>query len=415
MSGKLLFWRLPVPCALAWRYLRGRRSRMLRSSALAALAATTLGVTAMVVAMALMSGYTRDLERKLIGLQGEIIASPLRGSGDGNGVAEPVADRLREVAAIPGVVRVGRVVYGEGALTTAAAPEGLSVVLRGVDPDDPVVTRQQGDLGLDASAVAGVLLGAELARRLAAARGDVLRLVILDIGGERPRFHYRSIRVTGTFSSGFAEFDARWLLIDRRVLAAATREGEFDMIEVELADPDEAASVAGAVEETLGPGWVVERWQRLNKDLFAALALQKLGLFTVLALIVLVSTFNVASTLVILVRERMRDVGVLGSLGLTPWKLWWSFAAYGLLLGAVGTLLGVAVGSAAAWVITEFELVRFGPEIAAVYFIDSVPFRVQAGDLAAIVVFALAVTLLACSIPAVRAARVRPSIALRDE
>ncbi len=310
--------------------------------------------------------------------------------------------------------RVGRVAYGEGALTSSAAPEGLSVVLRGVDSDDPVASRQAGDLAVDGGA-AGVLLGEELARRLAAGRGDVLRLVILDVGGERPRFRYRSIRVTGTFSTGFAEFDARWLLIDRQVLAKARSGRGFEMVEVELADPEAAEAVAAAVEAILGSGWVVERWQRLNQDLFAALALQKLGLFTVLALIVLVSTFNVASTLVILVRERMRDVGVLGSLGLTPWKLWWSFATYGLLLGAVGTLLGVAAGSAAAWVVTELELVRFGPEIAAVYFIDSVPFRVEAGDLAAIVVLALAVTLLACSIPAVRAARVRPSVALRDE
>ncbi len=412
-SRQLLIWRLPLPWALAWRYLRGRRSQMLQSTALAAWVATTLGVTAMVIAMALMSGYTEDLERKLIGLQGEVIASPLGGRGlDREAGDDP---RLQEAAALPGVARVGRVVFGEGALSSPAVPEGLSVVLRGVEADDPVVLRNAGDLGADGDSVPGVLLGEELARRLEVAADDVLRLVILDVGGPRPRFRYRSIRVTGTFAIGFAEFDARWILIDREVLLAARGTGAFEMVEFKLADASQTEAVAVAIEEALGNEWVVERWQRLNRELFAALELQELLLFVVLGLIVFVSTFNVASTLVILVRERMRDIGVMGSLGLEPRKLWWSFATYGLLLGAAGTLAGVAIGSGAAWVITEFELVRFDPEIAAIYFIDSVPFRVEAADLGAIVAFSLAVTLVACSLPAFRAAHVRPSVALRDE
>lgn len=417
--------------------MHAQRSQMLQSTALAALVATTLGVTAMVIAMALMTGYTEDLEHRLIGLQGEVIASPLRGwgeggwgeggrdeEGDANGL---MGEHLSRAAAVPGVLRVGRVAYGEGALSSPTLPEGLSVVLRGVEADDPVVVAQDGDLSLgglslgdlslgeDNNRVAGTLLGEELARRLGVVRGDVLRLVILDMGAARPKFRYRSIRVTGIFSMGFAEFDARWILIGREVLAAARGQGFSEVVEFKLVDPAAADIVVPEIEEALGPEWVIQRWQRLNKDLFAALALQKLGLFLVLALIVLVSTFNVASTLVILVRERMRDIGVLGSLGLTPRRLWWCFVSYGLLLGGFGTLLGVATGAGVAWVITEFELVRFDPEIAAVYFIDSVPFRVRWVDLTAIVTFSLTVTGLACALPAQRAARVLPSVALRDE
>jgi lipoprotein-releasing system permease protein len=384
---------------------------MLRSTGLAALLATSLGVTAMVIAMALMTGYTEDLERKLIGLQGEVIASPLGRRGLDH---DDVQRRLRAAAAVPGVVRAGRVAYGEGALASAAVPEGLGVVLRGVAPDDPIVARHGGEIGSDEEGIPGALLGAELARRLEVASGDLLRLVILDLGERRPRFRYRSIRVTGTFASGFAEFDARWILIDREVLLAAGGSG-FEMVEFKIADPRATEDVARALEEALGTDWVVERWQRLNRDLFAALELQKLGLFAVLALIVLVSTFNVASTLVILVRERRRDVGVLGALGLTARDLGWSFATYGLLLGAVGTALGILAGGGVAWLVTEFELVRFDPEIAAVYFIDSVPFRVRPQDLAAICAFTLGVTLAACSLPAWRAAGIRPAAALRDE
>ena len=406
---------LPLPWVLAWRYMRRERSRMLRSTALAALAATSLGVMAMVVAMALMSGYTRDLEHKLIGLQGEVMASPLSAATAAEDPRGTLVGRLEEAAALPGVRRAGRVTYSEGALSGAAVPEGLSVVLRGVDAEDPILQAQEVELAASQDRITGALLGEELARRLEARQGDVLRLVILDASGRRPRFHYRSIRLAGTFSTGFAEFDASWVLVDRGFLVEARGKEGFEMVEFKLEDPSTSQETANAIEEVLGPQWVVQRFQHLNQDLFAALALQKLGLFIILALIVLVATFNVASTLVILVRERMRDIGVLGSLGLAPGRIWWSFTTYGLMLGAMGILTGIACGSAVAWAITEFELVRFGPEIAAIYFISSVPFRVEIADVTAIVAFSLGVTLAACSLPALRAARVRPASALRNE
>ncbi len=415
MERKLLHRRLPLAWAIAWRYMLGKRSQILSSTAWAALLATTLGVTAMVVAMALMTGYTEDLQRKLIGLQGEVIASPLVREG-----FERDAALLERAANLDGVARAGRVAYGEGSLSSPALPEGISVVLRGVDPDyDPTVRRlgaaPETVLGPDAAGVPGVLLGKELQRQLAVAPGDVLRLVVLDVGGRRPRFRYRSVRFADSFATGFAEFDASWIILDREVLRRARGDTGLDVMEFKLEDPKATEAVAERIEEALGAEWLVQRWQKLNQQLFAALKLQEGLLFLVLGLIVVVSTFNVASTLVILVRERLRDIGVLASLGLSPRQLWWTFALYGLSLGALGTACGVLLGGGAAWLITEFELVRFDPEIAAIYFIDSVPFRVELTDVLAIVTFTLAVTLLACTLPAFRAARVRPSVALRDE
>ncbi|MEL7061931.1 MAG: FtsX-like permease family protein, partial [Acidobacteriota bacterium] len=417
--------RLPLPFLLAWRYLRGERSQVLSSTALAALIAIGLGVTAMVVAMALMTGYTDGLKKRLIGLQGDIIASPL-----GRGAFEREADALVAAAALPGVEKTGRVAYGEGAITSPTHGETVSVVIRGIDPAavPPLVDAEGtprvgtvdlsgGGAGLAAGVedgVPSVLLGVELARRLEAAEGDVLRLVILSLDEDRPRFRYRSVRYVGTFTTGFAEFDARWALVARELVETARGTRGLDVFELSLAPDADSAAVAARLEEVLGPSWLIQRWETLNSELFAALALQESLLFLVLGLIVVVSTFNVASTLVILVRERLSDIGVLGSLGLPARQLWWAFVGYGLGLGALGTMAGLACGSAISWLLTETELIRFDPEVAAIYFIDSVPFRVEARDLMAIATFSLVVTFFACALPALRAARLQPADALRD-
>jgi lipoprotein-releasing system permease protein len=400
----------PLPWVIAWRFLRGERSRLLDGTARAALLATALGVTAMVIAMALMTGYREDLQGKLVRGNAAVIAYPVGSEG---GDLPP--EKLAALAKIPGVQQIGRVAYGQGSLSGPKQPQGLEVILRGVDPGGGQLTATAAQLRIEAG-LPGAVLGGDLARRLGAKRGDVLRLVALGFGEGRPRFRYRSLRVTETFSTGFAEFDRSWVLLDRAVvqelMGTATA---VDLLEFTVADPAEAPRISEAATVILEPDFLVTDWRQLNRELFTALRLQQIALFVVLGLIVLVSTFNVASTLVVLVRERMRDIGLLGALGLPPSSLRLIFLLYGGFLGGLGTLLGVAFGWGVSWLLTEFELIRFDPEVAAIYFISSVPFRVEPNDLLAIVGFALLVTLVACFLPAWRAARVDPSSALRYE
>ncbi len=400
----------PLPWVIAWRFLRGERSRLLDGTARAALLATALGVTAMVIAMALMTGYREDLQGKLVRGNAAVIAYPVGSEG-----GELAPEKLAALERIPGVQKIGRVAYGQGSLAGPQQPQGLEVILRGVDPGGGQLTATAAQLRT-ADGLPGAVLGDDLARRLGVRRGDVLRLVALGFGEGRPRFRYRSLRVTETFSTGFAEFDRSWVLLDRPMVEELMGgETAVDLLEFTVADPAEAPRISEAATAILEPDFLVTDWRQLNRELFTALRLQQVALFVVLGLIVLVSTFNVASTLVVLVRERMRDIGLLGALGLPPESLRLIFLLYGGFLGGLGTLLGVAFGWGVSWVLTEFELIRFDPEVAAIYFISSVPFRVEPNDLLAIVGFALLVTLVACFLPAWRAARVDPSSALRYE
>ncbi len=414
----------PVPWIVAWRFLRHRRSRLLDGTARAALAATTLGVTAMVIAMALMSGYREDLEAKLLSGNAAVLAYPL---APGEGGAHLPAATLQALRSAPGVERAGQVAYAQGSLSAPASaapghpgpgagePRQVEVTLRGVDPGEGLLSGTAEQLAI-ADGVPGAILGSELARDLGARRGDVLRLVVLGFGGGRPRFHYSTLRVTGTFQSGFAEFDRSWVAMDRRKVRDLTGvEGSTDLVEIAVANLDDTARVVERAEKILGAGYMVTDARELNRGLFTALKLQQLVLFLLLGLIVAVSTFNTASTLIVLVRERMRDIGVLATLGVTPNGLRSIFLLYGGLLGAAGTLLGVALGSGVAWTITTFHLIRFDPEVAAIYFLSSVPFRIELSDLGAVVAFTLSITLVACLFPAWLAARVDPSAALRYE
>lgn len=403
--------RLPLALVLAWRYLRGRRSRLLQRTALAALLSIALGVMAMVIAMALMTGYREDLERKLIAGNAAVLAYPL--GPPGKAPREDLAQRLGKIA---GVTAVGKVAYGQGTLLSAGRPEGEAVTLRGVAPGHDALAGKEPPLAAGADGVPGVVLGTELAHHLEVKRGELVRLVALGYGAGRPTFRYQSLRVAGTFRTGFAEFDRNWMVLERPLVERLTGgRGGSTLFEIAVSEPRDAPAIAKQVEKVLGPDYLVTDWQKLNRELFAALRLQQLLLFFLLGLIVLVSTFNVASTLMVLVRERLRDVGVLAALGLSRRKLAAVFVAYGGALGLVGTLLGIGLGSAVAWLCDRFELIRFDPEVAAIYFVSAVPFHVQASDLLAITGFSVVFTLLSCLLPTVRVVRVSSADALRYE
>lgn len=399
---------------IAWRFLRGRRTRLLDGAARSALAATAVGVTAMVIAMALLTGYRNTLQRKLTQDKVAVMAYPL--TADSFELASQTRSAVREIA---GVEDIRRVAYAQGSLRSRARPEGEDVTLRGVDEMmelDGLGSIEWLPSATETSAGTGVVIGRDLATRLQAASDETLRLLVLGVREGRPRFSYRSVRLVGSFRSGLAEFDQRLVILDRATLEqlAGVAVGET-IFEVLVSDVARTGTVAEQVRELLGPDYLVLDWPELNRELFTALQVQKLGLFLLLGLIVVVSTFNVASSLLVLVRERTRDIGVLAAVGLSPKALRRLFLLYGGGLSLGGVTVGIVIGSLAAWVLTRYQLIRFDPELAAIYFLSSVPLEVRVVDLLAISGFTVTVTLIACWLPAQRLGRIQPSTALRME
>lgn len=396
----------PLVPALALRLLAGGRRGLLGSTAKAALAASALGTAALGVAMALMTGYREDLQAKLLGGNAAILVYP-RGAP-----ARLETGEVEAIRALPGVTRVDRVGFAQGVLSGPAGE--AEVTLRGAPPGAGLLAGGAAELARGADGVAGVNLGVELARLIGAAPGDLLRLTALGLAEGRPRFTFRSLRVARTFETGFSEFDRAWAAVDPETLAGLPGAGAMSW-EVALVDARKAPATAEAIRARLGPEALVADWTQLNRELFAALRLQQRALFLLLGLIVVVATFNVASTLVVLVRERRRDLGVLAALGLPPADIRRVFLLYGLLLGALGTGLGLALAAAIAWAIDRFHLLSFGPDVAAIYFLSSVPMRLSVADMAAIALLSIGVTALACWLPARRAGSLEPATALQYE
>lgn len=399
--------------SLAWRFVRGHRTRLLAGTTWAALLATALGVAAMVIAMALMTGYRHDLQAKLVEGGAAVVAYPLRE------IEPSTVERYRaELLEVDNVRSADLVVYGQASLSSAGRPDGLDVMLRGIDPTadlSEICALEMLPAPAGAASVARLVVGRDLWGELEAERDGALRLMALTLSEGRPRFRYRSASVTATCSTGFSEFDSHWVLMDRADLRELLGTASQDVLEIAVTRLEQTTEAASAAKQILGSDYLISDYYDLNRELFTALKLQQLMLFLVLGLIVFVSTFNTASSLVVMVRERRRDLGVLSALGLSAAAHRGVFLRYGLMLGTAGTVIGLAVGALAAWSMNEFELIRFDSEVAAIYFLSAVPFRLATRDLAAVAFFTLFVTLVACWLPARRAGRIQPADALRYE
>lgn len=409
------------------RYLKAKRKQTFISIiTVISIAGVTVGVMALIVVLAVMSGFEKTLKEKILGTQAHLIL--LKAGQEGMGHYEEVTKELGEVK---GVVSAAPVIYNQVMLSSESNVSG--VFLKGIDPDlEGKVTELARNMKAGSlqslkkpqdGNLPGVILGVELAKNLSVSVSDTLQ-VISPLGtmtpmGMMPKM--KRFRVVGIFYSGMYEFDNTFAYI-----SIESAQKFFDMdsrvtgIEIKIDDVYRVKEVGKTIRQRLGfPFWTKD-WMEMNRNLFSALRMEKIAMFIILVLIVLVAAFNIISTLIMVVMEKTRDIAILKAMGTPPKGILRIFIIEGLVIGVVGTVLGAILGLGIALnleKVSGFVENLFGFKFLPrdVYYIDKLPSQVNPLDVGLIAVTAVLITLLATLYPSWRASKLDPAEALRYE
>ena len=412
---------VPFELHLAARYLRVHRGRTFLSViTLISIAGVAVGTAALVIALALMSGFELDMRERI--LRGSAHLQILDAGRSSFTDAGEIVERART---IPGVAGVAPVLYSPAMIMNDAGGTPAYAELQGIDPalqaqvidfgpenrGDPLgaLTRTTG------SGRAGIVLGADLAADLAVETGDLVRVLVpkVRLTPFTPIPRSLVLEVVGTFRTGAYPQDAQRaylsLEVSRRLLEAPAT---ASWIELRLSDPRRMAAMKGAIGKAMGERFVVLDLIEQNKELLKAFNTEKLFLFLAIALIVVVAALNIVSTLVLMVNDKVREIGTLTAMGARRWSIAAVFMLQGVVIGGLGAAVGLSLGTGAAWWLDRFEVMKLNPDV---YFMAHVPFATRPGDVVIVGVAALLIAFLATIYPAWKAASLEPVEAIRHE
>ena len=401
---------------VALRYLLARRKQAFISLiSLISTIGVAVGVMALVIALALMTGLQGELRDRILGSTAHVYVWKTGGIDD----YKAEVDKLRHVS---GVTGAGPAIIGKALISSARAD--AFITLKGVDPaleanvTDIQRAMLRGSIGglVPASEedLPGILVGRNLADQLGLGVGDAATLLTpqgtLSPMGMIPRT--RRVRVAGIYALGLYEFDSAYGFVSLDFAERLLGKGAPDLIELRVADIEDAPSISEAVVRDLGADYVSQDWADMNQALFSALWLEKMAISITIGLIVMVAALNIVASLILLVMEKSRDIAILKTMGTSSQRIMRIFMLQGLVIGLVGTSVGAACGLALCRVLDRYRLIQIPMDV---YQVSYVPFVVQPFDFALVVVSAILICFLATIYPSRQASRLDPVQALRFE
>ncbi|MCE5242707.1 MAG: lipoprotein-releasing ABC transporter permease subunit [Syntrophobacteraceae bacterium] len=405
------------------RYLLAkRRQTFISLITIISIVGVAVGVTALIVVLAVMNGFQENIRSRILGITSHIVINSYNGSIPNYGKL------IEEIEKQSGVVAATPFTYMQVMISSGGGVSGA--LLRGVDPatvnrvivlQDNMISGNFSDLKPqkptpdNLSPQPGIILGSELARNLNTRVGEFLTVISpsgrLTPMGQTPRS--KLFQVAGVVKSGMYEYDNTLAFIG--LSAAQQFAGVGDVatgIEVRVSDIYDAGKIAENLRARLGNPFYVRDWMQMNQNLFFALKLEKVMMFIILTLIVLVAAFNIVSSLIMLVMEKGRDIAILKAMGATTKSIRRIFVYEGLMIGVSGTLLGIAGGFGLCAILKRYKIIELPRDV---YNFSELPVKLEALDVTVIALAAILITLIATIYPSRQAAKLAPAEALRYE
>jgi lipoprotein-releasing system permease protein len=406
---------MPFELSVALRYLVARRRQAFISLiSLVSALGVAVGVAALVIALALTTGLQSEMRDRMLGSTAHVFVYKPAESG----IADVPAS-IAELRTVPGVIGAAPVVLGKALVRTARSE--AFVTIKGIDPvQEATVTDisrqlQKGSLGgltARGDGPDGIAIGTALAQQLGVQLGDSLTLMTpegtLSPMGLMPRT--RTLKVVALFSFGYADVDNTYAMLSLDVARRLSGHAQVDFIQLRVDDIYQAPVIATDIMKRFGSSYIAQDWVDMNHSLFSALWLEKMAISITIGLIVTVAALNIIASLVLMVMEKSKDIAILKTMGASGRSIMWIFMLQGLLIGAIGTLAGAALGRGLAFLLDRYKVVRIPSDV---YQIAYIPFRIETEDFVVVVVSALVICFLATIYPSRQASKLDPAEALR--
>jgi lipoprotein-releasing system permease protein len=402
---------------LGIRYLKAKRKQAFISIiTVISIVGVMVGVMALIVVLSVMNGFRADLMSKILGVNSHLLILSYGGGFDNH--EETAAD----VDQMNGVVATTPFIYSQVMVNHLGNVSGA--ILRGIDSQSAVKVIQikpmikKGSLdSLDTlhEGLPGIIIGSELSKIIGAQPGDVLTVVSpqgkLTPMGRVP--NSQKYRVTALFDSGMYEYDSNMVFVSlKESQSFLGMENRVTGLEVKVTDIYETDLIGKSIRQRLGYPFWTKDWKEMNRNLVSALKLEKTTMFIILIMIVLVGALNIISTLVMVVMEKTRDVAILRTMGAAPGSIMSIFIFQGLLVGVIGTLAGLFSGLGICHLLEKYKFIELPSDI---YYISTLPVRVETPDVLFISLAAVIISFLATLYPSWHASRLNPVEALRYE